>query len=76
MGTVLVPNDEEERTQLQTRLIHAGLYGRQAMAVFLGVKLLLMVAPALVGLVVGDRRAGSAHGTAVLGRRLAWGSSG
>ena len=32
MGTALVPTDEEERTLLQTRLIHAGLYGRQAMA--------------------------------------------
>ena len=49
MGQRLVPEDEEERTQLQTRLIHAGLYGRQAMVVFLGVKMLLMVAPPLVG---------------------------
>ena len=53
MGTALVPTDEEERTLLKTRLIHAGLYGRQAMPIFLGVKLLLMVAPALVGLAAG-----------------------
>ena len=38
IGTALVPTDEEERTLLKTRLIHAGLYSRQAMAVFLGVK--------------------------------------
>ena len=31
LGTPLVPTDEDERTLLQTRLIHAGLYGRQAM---------------------------------------------
>ena len=31
MGTALVPTDEEERTLLKTRLIHAGLYSRQAM---------------------------------------------
>jgi tight adherence protein C len=53
MGTALVPTDDEERTLLKTRLIHAGLYSRQAMAVFLGVKLLLMVAPALIGLSAG-----------------------
>ena len=53
MGTALVPTDEEERTLLKTRLIHAGFYGRQAMPIFLGVKMLLMVAPALVGLAAG-----------------------
>src|SRR5687768_5504043 len=49
MGTALVPTDEEERTLLKSRLVHAGFYGRQAMLIFLGVKLLLMVGPALVG---------------------------
>src|SRR5262245_51488246 len=49
VGGVLVPGNEEERTRLQTRLIHAGLYGRQAMRVFLGVKLLLVAGPALAG---------------------------
>src|SRR5688500_2174078 len=48
MGTALVPTDEEERTLLKSRLIHAGLYGRQAMPIFLGAKLLLMIAPALI----------------------------
>jgi tight adherence protein C len=49
MGAPLVPKDEEERTRLQTRLLHAGLYSRQAMVVFLGVKVLLMVSPLLLG---------------------------
>src|SRR5262245_21771008 len=33
--------------------MQAGLYGRQAMVVFLGTKMLLTVAPALLGLVLG-----------------------
>src|SRR5947209_2094731 len=41
VGSALVPSDDEERTLLKTRLIHAGMYNRQAMFVFLGVKLLL-----------------------------------
>lgn len=53
MGAVLVPGKEEEKTKLQTRLVHAGLYGHQAMVVFLGVKLLLIVAPAVLGAAVG-----------------------
>jgi tight adherence protein C len=53
MGAVLLPKDEEDRSRLQTRLIHAGLYSRQAMVVFLGVKLLLMVGPPLLGLAAG-----------------------
>jgi tight adherence protein C len=50
VGQALVPNNEKDRSFLQTRLIHAGLYNRQAMPIFLGVKLLLIVGPALVGL--------------------------
>src|SRR4051812_34221205 len=38
MGNALLPKSEEERTRLQTRLIHAGLYSRQAMAIFFGIK--------------------------------------
>jgi tight adherence protein C len=47
VGTPFIPTDEGERTKLQTRLIHAGLYRRQAMVVFLGVKVLL-IAPAFL----------------------------
>ncbi len=53
LGTALMPSDEGERTVLRTRLIHAGLYGPQTLAIFLGAKLLLIVAPALVGLTLG-----------------------
>ena len=53
VGAVLVPGKEEERSRLRTRLIHAGLYGPQAMGVFLGVKLLLVVGPALAGAIIG-----------------------
>jgi len=48
-----MPSDEGERTILRTRLIHAGFYGRQALAIFLGAKLLLIVAPSLVALTLG-----------------------
>jgi tight adherence protein C len=54
VGTALVPSGDEERTLLKTRPIHAGLYSKQAMAVFLGAKLLLMVSPAIMGLVAGS----------------------
>ncbi len=53
MGTPLVPSDEEQRSQLKGRLIHAGFYGRQAMAIFLGAKMVLMVAPAGLGFAAG-----------------------
>jgi tight adherence protein C len=53
MGAPLVPKDEEDRSRLQARLIHAGLYSRQAMVIFLGVKVMLMVSPALLGLMLG-----------------------
>ena len=53
IGTHLIPTDEKERTRLQARLVQAGLYGRQAMVVFLGVKMLLMVGPLVIGLIAG-----------------------
>jgi tight adherence protein C len=53
MGAPLLPKEGEERTKLQARLMHAGLYSRQAMVVFLGVKMVLMVFPVLVGLAAG-----------------------
>jgi tight adherence protein C len=49
LGTALMPSDEGERTVLRTRLIHAGLYGRETLPIFLGAKLLLIVTPALAG---------------------------
>jgi tight adherence protein C len=49
VGAPFVPTDEAERTKLQTRLIYAGLYRRQSMVVFLGVKTLLILGPAVLG---------------------------
>jgi tight adherence protein C len=53
LGTTLMPTDEGERNRLGTQLIHAGFYSRQAMAIFLGVKMILIVAPAAIGLFAG-----------------------
>ena len=49
MGKVIVPDDEAERTKLRARLVHAGLYNRQAMYIFLGVKLALLLLATIVG---------------------------
>jgi tight adherence protein C len=53
MGKALMPTNAKERTVLQTRLLHAGLYHRQAMVFFLGVKLLLIIGPAFTGITLG-----------------------
>ena len=53
VGNALVPEDEEQRTRLQTKLYHAGFYGQQTMKVFLGVKMLIMMIPLLVGVIAG-----------------------
>jgi tight adherence protein C len=42
-----------ERTHLRTRLVHAGLYGRQALSTFLIVKGVVMGVPWVVGLALG-----------------------
>ena len=51
MGQTLIPDDDQERSKLKTRLLHAGLYSPNAMPVFLSVKFLLMAAPLLFGIV-------------------------
>jgi tight adherence protein C len=53
MGAPLVPKDAEERSRLQARLLQAGLYSRQAMVLFLGVKMLLMITPPFLGVLAG-----------------------
>ncbi len=42
MGKIIVPEDEAERTKLRARLVHAGLYHRQAMHIFLGREAVLL----------------------------------
>jgi len=53
VGAYLVPKSADERTKLQTRLVHAGLYSREAMVLFLGVKVFLMIGPAIGGTLAG-----------------------
>lgn len=53
MGKHLMPEDVEEQSRLKARLLQAGLYHPQALPIFLGAKMFLMVSPALVGLAVG-----------------------
>src|SRR6266705_4554378 len=53
MGVALMPQDQEGRTRLQARLYQAGLYSRQAMLFFLGVKMLLIVSPLVLGVLLG-----------------------
>jgi tight adherence protein C len=65
MGTPLVPRDEVERTKLQTRLIHAGFYSPQALYVFLGVKMCMILAPLGVGLALAMIRVLSLTGGAI-----------
>lgn len=53
MGKHLMPGDMEEQTKLKSRLIQAGLYHPQALPIFLGVKMLLIVSPIVLGLLLG-----------------------
>jgi tight adherence protein C len=53
MGAPLMPQNLEDRTRLQARLYQAGLYSRQAMVTFLGVKMLLTVAPVPIAILAG-----------------------
>lgn len=45
MGTPLLPTNEQQRSRLRQRLFEAGIYDRNALAVMMGVKMLLMAAP-------------------------------
>jgi len=53
MGAALMPDKPEERTRLRARLLQAGLYGRQAIYLYLGIKLLLIVGPPVLGIAAG-----------------------
>ncbi len=54
----LLPNDKRERTQLEARLMHAGIYVPWAPSVFMTTKLALIIAPLLIGLFLGTLGAG------------------
>ncbi len=56
LGRPFIPKNDEERTRLQTRLVHAGFYSPQALAIFLGAKMLLIIGPAVLGLTAGVLR--------------------
>ncbi|NQV28382.1 MAG: type II secretion system F family protein [Rhodopirellula sp.] len=53
MAQPITPDEGAERTKLKTRLILAGFYSPQAMTIFLGVKMFLMVVPVVIGLILG-----------------------
>lgn len=68
LATRLAPNDQKERSQLQARLIHAGIYATWAPAAFLTVKLLLVTLPPCIGLILGQMGLFNPH------KALLWGS--
>jgi tight adherence protein C len=45
VGTPLLPTNEAQRSRLRQRLIEAGIYDRNALALLMGVKMILMAAP-------------------------------
>lgn len=53
MGKHLMPDDVEEQTKLKSRLVQAGLYHPQSLAILLGIKMFLIVAPIFLGLLGG-----------------------
>jgi tight adherence protein C len=52
LGTPLLPVDQQEQAQLQQRLVQAGYYGRSALPVFLGVRVVVLACAALVSVVL------------------------
>jgi tight adherence protein C len=55
-----VPNRDEDRQRHQSRLIQAGIYSPTALSTFFATKLGLMLAPPVIGLVIGASRANCA----------------
>ncbi len=53
IGKPLMPGTEEARTRLTGRLLHAGIYTRHAVVIFLGVKMLFLGSLALAGFAGG-----------------------
>ena len=53
VGAAFLPDTEKAREKLRARLVQAGLYKRQAAVFFLGVRAVLMAAPAGLGFLLG-----------------------
>ncbi|WP_337172929.1 type II secretion system F family protein [Paludisphaera sp.] len=68
LGKVMVPEDEKERNRLAARLVLAGLYNRQALHVFLGVKLAILIGALILG--VGLMFSGAAPPATSIGAAL------
>ncbi len=50
LGAVLMPEDASKVNRLKTKLTQAGLYRHHSSAVYLGVKMILMIVPMAVGI--------------------------
>ena len=66
----LIPKDAKEQKQLKVQLVQAGFYGENASNVFLGIKMLLIVIPVLLGMIAGSfglvpTRIGMMYGAAI-----------
>jgi tight adherence protein C len=53
IGSPLLPNEEEELTQLQSRLRKAGYYQHHAAGIFLGTKVLMLVSAVVLAVALG-----------------------
>mgnify|MGYP001463925392 CR=1 FL=1 len=69
LGKVIVPEDEQERNRLSARLVQAGLYNHQAIYLFLGVKLSILLAALVLG--VGLAASGAGASPKVMASALA-----
>ena len=68
LGSVLMPGNESKVGRIRARLLQAGLYQRHSTAIFLGVKMILMVTPMMVGFLL------STAGLITLSRGVALGA--
>ena len=68
IGSMIMPSDTGRRTKLRSRMVQAGMYRRHAMAMYLGFKVLFMVAPVSMGVVL------SLFGFLPLAHGVLWGA--
>jgi tight adherence protein C len=53
LGTPLLPTDEERHSGLQAKFVQAGILGREAIPIYLGVKMTLIALPAALAFLAG-----------------------